>query len=260
MKRLVLATLCLGLIATAAAAADITGLTLTPRGTIALGEKGTQFPLGAAVSTVAYSNITNFLGQGFPNGGTANQAGNLITRLVADDLTPTAGYGGLNVNTFTFSVANLGAGTVTARPRVRFYLSDGAGGGPGTVVTGFTFNPISFPAGVGLYTATLAGTMNLPLTTFWAGITFDNNTGGTGATAAQLNGLGQGIFDPPTVGSSLDVFFITTAAGSFLANNPAGSFSNFNGAPVANFGWDFQVEQPVPAIPSTWGRVKNLYR
>jgi hypothetical protein len=260
MNRLVLTSLSVALLAAAASATDFTGLTLTPLGTVALDAKGAQFPLAATASTTAYSNVTNFLGQAFANGGAASQAGNVITTLVADDLTPAGGYGGLNVNTFTFSVANLSGATVTARARVRFYLNDGAAGGPGTLVTGFSFTAIAFPAGVGLYTATLTGTMNLPIVPFWAGITFDNNTGATGATAAQLNLLGQGIFDPPTVGSSGDTFFQTSAAGSFLASNPAGAFGNFGGVPVANFGWKFDVEQPVPAMPSTWGRVKSLYR
>src|SRR5207302_3756470 len=33
-----------------------------------------------------YSNVTNFSGSGFKNGGAANQSGNTITRLVADSL------------------------------------------------------------------------------------------------------------------------------------------------------------------------------
>jgi hypothetical protein len=260
MKRLVLATLCLALVATVASAAEFEGLTLTPRGTAELGAKGNVFPSAATASSTVYSNITNFLGQGYANGGAALQSGNTITRLSADDLTPLSGYGGLNVSLLTFSVANFNAAAVSARARIRFYLADGASGGPGTVLAGFSFNPISFPVGVSLWSFNPAGAMTLPLAPFWAGVTFDNNAGGTGATAAQLNGLGQGMFDPPTVGTSADQFFVTSAAGSFLASNPAGTLGNFGGAPPANFGWAFDVEQPVPAMQSTWGRVKSLYR
>jgi hypothetical protein len=79
-------------------------------------------------------------------------------------------------------------------------------------------------------------------------------------TAAQLNLMGQGVFDAPTIGSSADVFWITTAAGSFFApNNPVGSLSNLGGNPVANFGWEFSVDAPVPAKPTSWGRVKAQY-
>lgn len=260
MKRLVLALLGIAGLVAAASAQDITGITLHQVGTTEIGSKGSFTPFATTATSTVYSNITNYLGLVVVNGGAATQAGNGITRLVADDLTPAAGFAGLNVTLITFSVGNLNATTVTARPRVRFYLADGAGGGPGTVITGFSFNPIAFPAGASLYNFNPGGAVALPLGTFWAGMTFDNNTGATGATLAQLNNLGQAICDPPTVGTSADVLFQTTAAGSFLANNPAGGFVGFGGNPVANVAWAFDVEQPVPAMQSTWGRVKALYK
>jgi hypothetical protein len=36
----------------------------------------------------------------------------------------------------------------------------------------------------------------LPSGTFWAGITFDDNNGTTGATLVQLDNLGKGVFRP----------------------------------------------------------------
>ncbi len=54
--------------------------------------------------------------------------------------------------------------------------------------------------------------------------------------------------------------YVTTAAGSFTSNAPAGAFNDFGGNPVASFGWKFDADLPVPATPSTWGRVKSLYR
>ena len=41
-----------------------------------------------------------------------------------------------------------------------------------------------------------APTSLLPSSSIWAGIAFDNNGGATGATAAQLDSLAQGIFSP----------------------------------------------------------------
>lgn len=261
MKRALLATLCLVAFAgVASAQQEVTGIDLQFRGSFDANSKATIGPLSTAVNTTAYSNITNFLGQGLANGGAALQAGNTITRLVADDITPADVYTGLNVNLLTFSVANFNAAATTARARVRFYAADGVSGGPGTVVAAFSFNPIAFPVGVSLWNFNPAGAMLMPAGSFWAGVTFDNNTGTTGATAAMLNNLGQGLFDPPTVGSSLDLFFRTTAAGSFAASNPAGAFFNLGANPNANMGWAFDVEAPVPAVPSTWGRVKSLFR
>lgn len=195
--------------------------------------------VGAQVVTV-YSNVTNFSGAAFAQGGAANQAGNTITTLAADNIN--LGSPGVAIHGFTFSVANLNPAAVSARPRARFYDSNGAGGGPGTFLAGFTFNPINFGANsVNLFSSgnSVSPLFTVPNTTFWAGLTFDDNGGTTGATLAQMNNLGQGIFNPPTIGSSTDVFFQTTSAGSFVANNPAGNLVNFGGTPVANFGWAF---------------------
>ena len=72
----------------------------------------------------------------------------------------------------------------------------------------------------------------------------------TCATVANLNNLGQGFYNTPTVGSSQDVAFQTTNPGSFLANNPVGETFNFGVAPVANFGWSFTVTAPA-VVPET---------
>lgn len=194
-----------------------------------------------------YSNITNFSGSGFAPGGAANQLGNTITRMVMDDITT---VGGGNCIQITFSVANFNAVNVNTRARIRFFNADGPGGGPGTyyapggVAVGYTFNPFSFAPGVTNLTGTLAAPGGIgfavPAGTFWAGITFDNNSGTSGATLAQLNNMGVGIFDPPNIGSSTDNFFTSTAAGSFFnVPAPAGALNNFGGAPVANAGWEF---------------------
>lgn len=194
---------------------------------------------------VIYSNVTNFTGFALTNGGATNQSGNTITRMLLDDITfafpPTYG----NLTGFTFSVANLNSTAVSARARVRFYNDNGSNA-PGTYLTGFSFNPISFTAGsVGLFTANV--NVAFPATQkIWAGITFDDNTGTTGATAAQLNNLGVGLYDPPTIGSSNDQFFLTTAAGSFLSSNPAGSIITGTGNPKYNAGWSITTSVPEP--------------
>lgn len=223
---------------------------------------------GTAAAAIAYSNVAGFVGSAYSNGGTANQSGNLITRLVADDLTPDPGAAGQPVTQFKFSMTNLNNVAVTARPRVRFWNADGAGGAPGSyysspAAVGYSFNPITVNAlTVTVVTATITpGQFLMPGSTFWAGVTFDNNTGGTGATLSQMDLLGQGIFDPPSVGSSADQFFVTTAAGSFFnVASPAGTITNFGGTPIGNFGWEFTVDVPVSTAKSSWGRVKSLYR
>jgi len=202
------------------------------------------------VDVVGYSNITNFTGSAFANGGAAVLSGNGITRLQADDINFAAGAAGQLINRFDFNVANLNTTAVSARARVRFYADNA--GAPGTLITGFSFSPISFGANsVGTFFTTLvpASQFTVPANgKMWAGMTFDNNTGATGATIAQLNNLGQGLFNPPTIGSSADVLFLTTAAGSNFVSNPAGGTLNFGGNPVvANTGWAFTITAaPVP--------------
>ncbi len=201
---------------------------------------------GRADAGASYSNIDNFTGSVSVNGG----ATSTITRLVADDITSAVnGLAGQSFRKVTFSVGNLNAVAVSARVRVRFWLSDGAGGAPGTYYNGagFSFSPITFNAnsanlfffdpGAGAIPQLAAGQ------TMWAGMTFDNV--GATATTAQLNNLGQLIMNPPVIGTSQDAIFATTNPGSFFGtNNPAGSLSNFGGTPVANLGWEFVVPAP----------------
>ncbi len=215
-----------------------------------------------AGTITAYSNISTFSGFALSNGSATSQSGNTITALIADDITPVSGLGGLGVVEFTFSVVNLNAVAVTARPGVRFYQSDGAGGGPGTLIRALTLGNVSFARATPVTVTATASPdtplFTLPGGTFWAGLVFDDADGTTGATAAQLSSLGQGIYSPPTVGSSLDRIFRTSSAGSFDSSNPTGSLLTFGGAPVANFGWQFKVFQADPTAapePSTLASV-----
>ena len=260
-QRLLLASLFMVLAAGGASAADVTGRTLTLAGTLPLGQQATLAPAATAATVIAYSNIANFTGYTYVNGGATGVVYNAIyTRLSADDITPAPGFGGLDVRMCWFSVGNTSGEVVMFYPSVRFYLANGAGGGPGTLIRGFRFNPFYIAPGVSTIGFDPAGELLLPLTSFWAGMTFDSGSSTYAPTAAQLNALGQGVFGPPVVGSSADLAFLTNAAGSHNNNNPAGVLGNMGGTPIANFGWQFEVGAPVPAIPSTWGRVKSLYR
>lgn len=187
-----------------------------------------------------YSNISTSSGQAVTGGGAVSGTAP-ITRVVMDDITPSAGFAGQEVTRMYFSVANLGMATITARVRLRWWKADGAGGDPGTyysdpAAVGFTFFAMPFPVGISLYFFDLMpGTMNMPSGTMWFGTTFDNNANTTGATPSDLNDLGVALFDPPTVGSSADTMFLTTAPGSYFGlNNPAGSRFDYGGNPKAN--------------------------
>jgi hypothetical protein len=187
----------------------------------------------AVTPGATYSNVTNFSGAGYRNGGTAAISGVLTTRYVSEQINRT--NNATPVTRFSFSVANFNAAAVSARARVRFHdLNNSGGTNTGAYIGGFTFNPISFAPGVSVFFADIAATA-LPQS-FSIGITFDNS--GTAATLAQMDNLGVGLYNPPDVGTSPDLAFSTTAASVGNVNNGAGSSFNLGGAPVANFGWE----------------------
>lgn len=178
-----------------------------------------------------YDNTQTNSGSYFPNGGATNQGGNTITTLVADDVTPIGSYGGQTISNIYYSVANGNVTAVSARLRVGFWYANGAGGGPGTFIQGFTLGPFSFPLGYYYSSFSPGAAMTMPTNTFWFGMSFDDNTNSTGITAAQLNNLGMVIYGLPAIGSSVNHAFQTTSAGSFFASNPAGSIFSFSGSP-----------------------------
>ena len=239
----------LGLVALAgmsgSAMADFNGGDLLATGHFDLGSPSSFG--GRATPGASYSNVDTFLGQAFSNGGAELQSGNTITRMVMDDLHLDLGYlAGQNFTQIKFSVANQNTSAVSVRARVRFYLADGAGGTPGTLMAGFTFNAFSFGTGVTILTGNIGAGLVQPASgVMWAGITFDNNSGASGATLDQLNNFGVGLFNPPAVGSSTDDFFRTNGAGSFLASNPAGAINGaFPDGTPGNFGWELNVPAP----------------
>jgi len=189
----------------------------------------------------AYDNTATLTGGAF-NGGAALQSGNTITRLLADDCTMAASFVGQTATQFHIFIWNTNTVAVTARVRFRIYGSDGAGGGPGTVLAGFTGAANSHAANtIYDYSTALGAYFVIPQATLWFGVTFDNNTG-TGGTAAELNNFAFVMADPPSPGTSQDRDFLTTAAGSFFANNPAGAIrvSPFQGA-IANYAVSIQA-------------------
>ena len=242
----------------------------------------THYPLGVLAGKTAsspdvvnpnsfYSNVTNFAGSALINGGAApdpGQAGNTITRLLADDLTllNVLGAPPYTVTQYNLAIANTGTTTVPlGRLRTRFWLADGAGGGPGTLITLISFSPatgntsIAIAPGVTIFQSAQLGALNFNVTSrnIWAGVAFDDNGGTSGATIADLNSLGMGVFDPVDRGTSADLSFLTTTNGAFGSANPPGTISNTAGV-VDRLGWELNGAAPVTAGGVTLsGRVTN---
>ena len=217
----------------------------------------------SSAQALMYDSIPTSVTSFFAPGGATNQAGNTITRLIADDIDMIDAFPGAQITSFAFTLVNNNTTSVTFRPRIRFYNNVGATATQlGNYVTGYTLNPVTMTASSATtYTVNIGAGFNVPNDFFlWAGMTFDNNTGATGATAAQLNNLGWAI-SSPTVGSSEDVFFQTTAAGSFLQNNPTGGYQFFNGNPPANFAFRVNaVPEPASMIALGAGLLAMMRR
>jgi len=244
MKRTLMLALCSVALTTISVAQERTA-TATPISTFSLGQGNPGDPSHPRLGGPGYSNVTTFLGTGVVNGGgTATAVGTLA---IMDDLSLSAASGaiGLNLGIIKFSVLNSDATTdINARVRLRFFDTTGAGGGPGALPLAVSFNAITF-------THNSVTTFQSDFTTFgyvlpanlWLAEFFDG-AGTSTATVAQMNELGLGAFNPPTVGTSADRDFVTTAPGAPAAN-PAGTIrtSPFGGSPVANYGFELN---PVP--------------
>jgi autotransporter-associated beta strand protein len=211
-----------------------------------------SFALAASASAASqdlYNNTTTYLNDGLTNGGTADVGGsNLKTLMLADDITFAAGSVGKPVDGFSFSVRNFNGVSVLARSLVTFYADNGSNA-PGALLGSFSFfqstEPANgvriatfYPFGGNLFTVPASGKI-------WAGLAFDNRMGVTGATAAQLDNLGQGAYGPDTVGSSTANVFVTNAAGDYAVNDPVGHLENAG----INLGW--HLTTPIPGSV-TW--------
>ena len=90
----------------------------------------------AHADTLIYNNITTQGGHVL-NGGATEISGDDVTKMLADEITVAAGYGGARISGLSFDVANLGTSTVTAYAWLSFYSNNGTSGGPGTPLFAF---------------------------------------------------------------------------------------------------------------------------
>jgi len=199
----------------------------------------TACPTVAFGAVTIYSNTNNFSGSSVDNSGTTLIGGTEVTRMVADDITFVPGSTGMSINDLSFSAVNNGSSATAARVRIGLWADDGVGGGPGTYLLSSAI-PVTLAGGSLSLISLLALDVPVPADgKLWAGEWFDNF--GTSSTSTELDALGVGFFDPPTVGSSTDEIFATGGPGFVDGNNPAGSVFSFGGSPVANLGFTFNA-------------------
>jgi hypothetical protein len=166
------------------------------------------------------------------------------TGIVADDITPLAGFAGQSVTQFQFGLFNNNTTPSVITPTAYFYENDGASAGPGTLIAAVPLAPVAME-GLSIMTVNEVnplGYFDLPATTFWAGLSF------SALSSDDSNAIGQLIYYPPTIGSSQDVIFISDNPAS-SASNPPGTLLSapFAGDPQMSFYWQFSVtEVPEP--------------
>ena len=204
--------------------------------TSALGTKATR---GAPDFTSAYDNTINFTGVGTSSGAVGPANGSTGTFMDADDLNVIASEFSKPVVGFTFSSSNGNSVVVNASPTVVFWTNNA--NAPATLLKTVRFNPIPLSAlsvnlwtyapGVPLFTLPASGKI-------FMGVSWDNfaDVTNSGISDLQLSKVGQGVFNPPVVGSSADSFWTSNGFGNNAVNNPLGITTNFGGSPVASFG------------------------
>jgi hypothetical protein len=185
--------------------------------------------LPAQASTIVYSNVTNG-----PLAGYARAPGTQI----GDELLLTQGG---TLSSVGFSVYNgaTSAGTLTTADLTLDFWNRNGGGfdHAGTLF----YNDVALDLPAGFYTTfgAAAGGSGITLTNdILAVLTIGDVTGG--ATR-----VGQVLYDPPTIGSSDNSFYVNDTG---IGGTDNGWFW-FGGSPVANFCWQIGVDSATGPVP-----------
>ena len=225
MKNTIAVVVASGLAATASA--DVVGGVsgVSYAGQVTLGDVSNPIAGGAAPVT-RYSNVEfdNFSGSGFAHGAdTAWDDLNLVS-------------GGNIIDSFDFTVANLGDATLSAVDVVVSFSDDPAGDGPdaGDNRLDLDFGTLDLVdllggGGLGSLSSVILNTGDIgpgfelpedPAGFTWMGVTFTNAVGVDNAD------VGQAHYDPPTIGSSEDQFFLDDFGLASLQGDTVANFGN----------------------------------
>jgi hypothetical protein len=216
----------------------------------------------SAHAQITYDNLgpgSSLLLSIVPGGATAiGNQGRIRTGYILDRLT-TINPGAL-IGSISFSVVNEGATSVDAGFVLAVYDTDGAGGAPGTRLYTAGGGVRTYAPGERIITGNYPIPIAIPASgDLWIGLYFDNfdralNTN-TSATIRELNELGLGIYNAPTIGSSADNFFVNSSgantSGFLAASNPSGTITSLGGTPVSNIGFRLGLAAATAPEPSS---------
>jgi len=161
------------------------------------------------------------------------------TGWVLDDITTLAGYAGQQMWANSVFIDNLSANTIQLAMFNGIWDSNGAAGGPGTLLDISATVPVAIAPGIHQFF--VYSNYTIPANEFWAGYAFSNY--GTSATAADLNEMRFLFSDGATTGSSNSGLLLSTSTGYLNVNNP----STTAGSGVLSQEIDIWVDAPEPA-------------
>jgi hypothetical protein len=184
----------------------------------------------AAAATIVYQNTTTTVGA-FEFNGAATVGTDLAANIDINLLTLAAGSAGESITSLNFIADNFNAGAIEARPTIYVWAPNGAGGNPGTLLGDFVLPNQTLAAGTDTITYVVTGLLAVPSDMeIWAGIGFDNDSGASPSSAAQLDALGGPTYHPATVGTDgPNAFFIGPGSG---LTDPAVIASELRSAPI----------------------------
>ena len=195
----------------------------------------------AAADTIVYTSLASQTDGFQTNGGATSASGS--TALLADDITFASGAANQIVNSFIIDISNSGGAANSATATVEFFATNGANGGPGTLL-GSASTTNSFASSITRLTFTLSGLFAIPANgRIWAGVYFTGLLGSS--TQPGLNSLGVLDKEPATVGSSQANTAFMSSGPAVAGNNPTGTVltASPNGQPL-NLAMEFAVPEP----------------
>jgi hypothetical protein len=161
------------------------------------------------------------------------------TGWVFDDITTLAGYAGQQMWANSVFIDNLSANTIQLDMFNGIWDSNGAGGGPGTLLNISATVPVAIAPGIHHFF--VYSNYTIPANEFWTGYAFSNY--GASATLADLDQMRFVYSDGATAGSSNSGLLLSTSAGYLNVNSP----STTAGSGVLAQEIDIWVDAPEPA-------------
>ncbi|HEY5331296.1 MAG TPA: PEP-CTERM sorting domain-containing protein [Acidobacteriaceae bacterium] len=147
--------------------------------------------------------------------------GSYYTPIFADDVTLGAGFAGSEVTGFNFSIANYNPDTTFITIFIMMYADNN--GAPGALLYSTPFVANARGSFVTFGGSGPAAQLFVAPRKLWIGESFSNVSTGFATTQAEVDNFGVAFHEGPTVGSSSDNYFLSSATFPPNVGSPAGT-------------------------------------